>query len=257
MATSETTEETAPETARAEGDAPANATEPGETTARTPGNWQQVLREGDRDEFEALVRPHLEDLLQACRQELEFYAEHDRIHGDDFTEEEIAGETLIQAWEHRLQRPEQMTLRGWLLGTQHRILRKLVQDEEDYRHSKAISFDDELPKPQAGEDARERFSDLYQSDEPNTWEDVTPGQTPVDYEIDMDEERPTSSPSIGRHVVMMHDEFEMSLPEVAFTMQMGVREMAKHLESARTTGFERGEETPAEPTDEPAPPKDE
>ncbi len=218
-------------------------------------NWKQTLHDGDRDSFEGLVEPYLDDLMKAGRLELLFYADHERLHRDDFTAEEVAGETLIQAWEHRHRVPEQISLRGWLLATQHRILLRLVEGEEDYRHSKAISLDDELPNVESEADPRERFSELYAANEPNTWGSVTPGSTPVDYEVSLDEERPSLGEVEGRHVLMMHDEFDMTPEEVAFTMQRAVDEVSKYVEAARTTAFERGEQTPPEPTDEPAKPR--
>ena len=50
----------------------------------------------------------------------------------------------------------------------------------------------------------------------------------------------------ARHAVMMHDEFEMDLVEVAFTMEQSVRETAALLEQARTSLHQRQGAAPTE-----------
>ena len=48
---------------------------------------------------------------------------------------------------------------------------------------------------------------------------------------------------------MMHDEFEMDLVEVAFTMEQSVRETAALLEQARTSLHQRQGDAPTGPNE--------
>ena len=220
-------------------------------------DWQRVLEHDDRDAFEALAQTHVDDLLHSARHDLDYYVLQGHIQESDLTPEEVVGEALIHAWQHRRQRPEKMSLRGWLLGTQYRVLRGLVKRQKDYRRDKAVSLD--APVPPAGPegfDTQEWFYAWYQPDNHFTWEDVIPGDRPVDVEVPLDQENARLfSDEDVYHVIMMHDEFEMSLPEVAFTMGRAVDELAGQLNQARANLRERGiRATPPEAMDHPAPP---
>lgn len=221
-------------------------------------DWQHVLENDDRDAFEALVKPYIDDLLRSARHDLDYYILQGHIQEDDLTPEEVVGEALIHAWQHRRQRPEKMSLRGWMLGTQYRVLRGLVKLQKDYRQDKAASLD--APIPPAGPeglDTQEWFYEWYQPDDRFTWEDVIPGDQPVDMEVPLGREKARLfSDEDVYHVIMMHDEFKMSLPEVAFTMNRAVDELAEELSQARANLRERGiEATPPEMMDYPAPPE--
>ena len=220
--------------------------------------WERVLEHDDRDAFEALAQPHLDDLLRSARHDLDYYVLQGHLHKGDFTPEEVVGEGLIHAWKHRRQRPDGMSLRGWLLGTQYRVLRGMVKRQKDYRRDKAVSLD--APVPPAGPegfDTQEWFYAWYQPDNDLTWEDVIPGDEPVDVEAPLEPEKARLSPDEDAyHVIMMHDEFEMSLPEVAFTMSRSVDKLAEELSQARVNLRERGiRATPPENLDHPAPPE--
>src|SRR5690606_10945443 len=91
------------------------------------------------------------------------------------------------------------------------------------------------------------------------WEDIIPAQTPVDIEIDLDKvgrDALLQLDESARHVLVMHDEFEVDLPEVAVIMGRGVNEVAELIELARANLRERlgNQQTIAE-TDVPAPPE--
>lgn len=54
---------------------------------------------------------------------------------------------------------------------------------------------------------------------------------------------------------MLHDEFEMPMPEVAFTMGRSINAVAELVDQARVTFRERfGNESAIAETDDPAPP---
>lgn len=209
-------------------------------------NWAQVAAQDDEAGFRALVDPHMETLLDAARQDLDYYRAQGLLHERDLTPEEVVGEGLLHAWSRRDRKPEAMRLKAWLLGTQHRAVRGLVNDIRTYRAEKAISLDAPI-EPQPETYAREQwFAEWY---EPNrgglTWEEVTPGRAPQDLEISLRETGHAKAldPS-SYHVLMLHDEFDLSLPDIAFAMGRSVNEVAEAVGEARVTLRERLGEAP-------------
>lgn len=211
-------------------------------TKQTNETWQETLQKGDQDAFHRLVDPQVDALLRAARHDLAYYIAQGHLHADDLSPEEVVGETQLHAWSHRERCPQRMSLRGWLLGVQHRLLRGLVAQQRAYRADKAISLDERVPINRAALDTQETFWDWYQPDVEILWEDVIPGVEPVDIEIDLDKDgRDALLPldESARHVLVMHDEFEVPLPEVAFIMGRSVNEIAGMLATARTDLRER------------------
>jgi DNA-directed RNA polymerase specialized sigma24 family protein len=178
-----------------------------------PENWKTVLTEGEEEEFREMIEPLTDVLVQSAKRDVAYYVQQDQLHENDLTPEEIAGETLYYAWEHRERRPEAMTLRGWLLGTQHRLLRGLVQQQQQFRAEKEVSLDAPVPPGPEGSAVEEAFWEWDQPTEgETTWEEVTPSSEPIDLEVPLHEqERPDSLEAEDYHVLSMHDEFEMSL----------------------------------------------
>ncbi len=224
-------------------------------------DWRSALHDGDEDAFRQHVEAHMQTLLKAARHDLTYYVRQGDLHRDDFTPEEVVGEALLQAWQRRDRVPEKMGLRAWLMSTLYRSLRGLVRRQKQYRHEKAISLDAPLPPDPETFDTQEWFWDWYQPDEYLTWEDVTPSQEPVDFEISLlDTEETLALEPESRHVLVMHDEFEMALPEVAFAMGRAVNETAELLEQARASLRERlvtsQPKDPATPAPLPSPRKD-
>jgi DNA-directed RNA polymerase specialized sigma24 family protein len=219
---------------------------------------QTSLSEIDEDRFRALVRPYTDVLIRAARSGLEFYQHQGAIREEDFTPEEVTGEALIKAWDLRERRPEAMSLRGWLLGVQHRVLVGMVEQHRAYQDDNAISLDTSAGPNEDADDVQEWFWDWYQPDSELIWEDVTPSGDPVDYEVSLDGEGREAVRALDpdtRHVLTMHDEFEMPLPEVAYTMNLAVNEVAALLSQARASLRERiGGEEGIRETDHPAPP---
>lgn len=236
---------------------------PKEQAGQKVAEWQDVLARGDEDAFHRLVDPYVDRLMQAARYDLEYYLAQGYLQKTDFTPEEIVGETQLYAWEHRNQCPDKMSLRGWLLGVQHRLLRQLVERERAYRDDKLISLDEQIPINYDNWASQESFWDWAQPEggdkQVDLWEDIIPAQTPVDIEIDLDKvgrDALLQLDESARHVLVMHDEFEVDLPEVAVIMGRGVNEVAELIELARANLRERlgNQQTIAE-TDVPAPPE--
>lgn len=204
-------------------------------------NWEEILERSNQDEFQRLVEPYTEIMLRSARRDLNFYREQEVLHEDDFTPEEIVGEALIHAWQHRDVRPEKMSLQAWLLGTQHRVTRGLVNRLRGYRHEKNISLDEPVPTDPDAQDTQEWFWDWYQPEQELTWEDVIPASDPEDIEVSLGGDREDLLEDVdARHAIVLHDEFEMSLPEVAFTINRSPEAVADLIERARAGMAKRG-----------------
>ena len=222
----------------------------------TTPDWRDVLARDDEDTFRSVVTPYMDDLIAAARSDLGYYIKQGHLQQGDFSPEEVVGETLIYAWTHRENRPEAMDLRDWLLGIQYRVLRRLTTRQQEYRADKAVSLDATIP-PQPETYAEEHwFAEWYRPDEGGlTYEEITPSAIPTDYEVDLreDVQRADLTPE-SYHVLMLHDEFEMALPDVASVLNRSVREVAEVLNEARTTLHDYLSEPPVTEADHPAPP---
>lgn len=198
-----------------------------------PADWQHVLDEGDETAFERLVEPFTDEMLRAARADLAYHVDQGHLHDEDLTAEEVVGEALIHAWERRAQRPPEMPLKSWLLGVQHRALRDLVAAHQAYRRDKALSLDEPVRLRPDNQDPQEWFRLSYEPD--LTLEAVTPAQEPIDIEAPLDPSDATFTLDPDtRHVVMMHDEFDMNLSDVAFVMNLSIEETTGLLKQART-----------------------
>lgn len=201
-----------------------------------PDNWQEILKGSDQDAFRELIEPLTDLLVRAARRDLDFYARQGMIQANDFSPEELVGEALLYAWWHRDVRPEQMSLFSWMLGTQHRVTRGLINRQRSYQREKRLSLDEPIPTDPDAQDTQEWFWDWYQPEQELTWEDVIPAQEPDEIEVTLSGEyEELLENSDSRHVLMLHDEFEMSLPEVAFTINRTPEEVADLLETARAS----------------------
>ncbi len=184
---------------------------------REHDNWQAVL-DGDRTAFNRLVRPHLDELIAAARRELAYHRHRGVTIAFELTPEELVGETLLRAWDTRRKRPEALGLRAWLLGTQHRVLQRLLQRPEWERDLWAISLEDPLP-PSPLYDDEESFWEWYQPDDLTRWEDVLP-DTDADPEgsLDFKESETYSLDPEERQSLHLHDTHRLTLAEIAYAL---------------------------------------
>ena len=83
--------------------------------AEAEGAWK-AAQEGDREAFQAAVRPYLGELLRGARHEVRYRVALGDFRADDPTAEELAGEVLIRAWQKRHDRHSALRLRVWLLA---------------------------------------------------------------------------------------------------------------------------------------------
>ncbi len=205
--------------------------------------WDRALS-GDRDAFEEALAPHHDTLMDAARRKIAARIAEGELRERALTPEELVGETMIRAFDHRASfDPEQMSLRAWLLGIQYRTLNRLLRTEHRYDDQKAISLDAEVPAGDEQDAVEEQFYEFRQPFDVTTYEEIIPSQQPADVEIDPrgrslspEELDYLESSGLGaeqRHLVEFHDEFELSLSEIAQIMETSLQNTAEALGEAR------------------------
>ena len=205
--------------------------------------WQRAV-DGDRDAFEQAAEPHRDTLIDAARRKIAARVAEGELAEGSLTAEELAGETLIRAFDGRNRYDaSQMSFRAWLLGLQFRALNRLVRTEQDYKQQKAISLDAEVPSTDEQDAVEEEFYEFYQPFDVTTYEEMIPSQAPDDVEIDtrgrsltQDELDYLESSGLSadqRQLVEFHDEFALTLPEIAQIMEYSLQDTAEALGEAR------------------------
>lgn len=204
--------------------------------------WQRAL-DGDRDAFEEALAPHKDTLIDAARRKISARLAEGDLRERMLTPEELAGATLICAFDNRKRyNPDQMSLRAWLLGLQYRVLNRIVEDEQRYDTQKAISLDAEVPARDEEDAVEQDFYEFYQPFDVTTYEEMIPSTQPADVEIDasraltqeeMDYLEEGGLLAEQRQIVEFHDEFELSLPEIAQIMEYSLQDTAEALGEAR------------------------
>lgn len=226
-----------------------------------PDRWRTAV-DGDSEAFEEAVAPLQEILLAAARRQVDVERVAGNLKVEALAPEELYGETLLRAFEHRANYdPRRLSFRAWLLGIQHRVLARLTADEVGYDARKAISLDEEVPTREEFDDVEEALYEGRQPFEVTTYEDLVAGSAPDDIEIDLEgrtepldeEERALLATAdlepIARRVALFHGEFELSMDEVAQILNVQLNEVAASYNQARTTLRERiGTREVPEPT---------
>ena len=214
--------------------------------------WQQVLN-GDRDAYEAVVAPFQDELLQLAQRQVNLHRATGQLQVNDLSPEEVVGEGLVAAYEYRASfDADAISFRAWLLGLQHRALARILQQEARYASRKAISLDEEVPQNSDQDAVGEALYEFRMPFDVTTYGDLIPGSAPADIEIETDaeghaidrlseeeraflEREDLDLPSGPRQVVLFHDEFELTLPEVAQILDYSLKDTASSLNLARTT----------------------
>jgi DNA-directed RNA polymerase specialized sigma24 family protein len=210
--------------------------------------WRRAL-DGDRDAFEEALAPYQDSLHAAAARLLDVQDEDEDERGDrpavDLTPEELVGEALVRAWERRDRfDADQMGFRAWLLGLQARALARFVRREHGYASRKAISTDEELPTGDENDAVGEQFYEFRQPFDVDTYEEVLAASTPEDPAVegyrDADlsaEDRAALADAtfseLDRQAVVLHDEFAVTLPEVAQILDASLKDTAAALNLAR------------------------
>ena len=250
------------------------STAPPSTPLRMPSapppadQWRRAL-DGDRDAFNKAVAPYQDALTDAANRQLHIQrddidGEPDAGSGIDMTPEELVGETLVRAWENREgYDADGLSFRSWLLGLQTRALARFVRREERYARRKAISLDEELPTNEDQDAVEEGFYEFRQPFDVDTFEEIIPAVSPADPSVDgyreadlSDEDRELLADATfrgaARQVTVLHDEFEVSLPEVAQIIDASLKDTAAMLNLARAGMLSRLGSIDDEHDDDPA-----
>ncbi|MEM1118440.1 MAG: sigma factor [Bacteroidota bacterium] len=202
--------------------------------------WRRA-RAGDRDAFEEALAPYHTDLRDAADRLLA--VERDPVDGTptdelpaDITPEELMGEALLRAWDLRERYDaDQMSFRAWLLGLQSRSLDRYVRRESRYARRKAISLDEELPTGEDQDAVQEQFYAFRQPFDVDTYAEIVAGSTaggepPLDAD---DLDRLGVAEAEARRAAVLHDEFELSLAEVAQILDASLKDTASMMNLAR------------------------
>ena len=209
--------------------------------------WRRAL-DGDRDAFNDALSPYLATLHDAAERQLA--VERDLVSGEpvegesavDMTPDELVGETMVRAWDLRSRFDgDRLPMRAWLLGLQTRSLARISRREERYTQRKAFSLDDELPVNEDQDAVGEDFYEFRQPFDVDTYEEITAGTAPADVTMldgDLsDDERDALADAEfdldAAHAAVLHDEFEVSLSEVAQILNASLKDAAAEMNLAR------------------------
>src|SRR6202047_5460781 len=109
--------------------------------AETEDAWGAALV-GDREAFQAAVRPDLAELLRGARREARYRGALGDCRADDPTAEELVGEVLIRGWQKRHDRQSALPLRVWLLALLYRVAHDLSRREARQTRGPAQSLEE-------------------------------------------------------------------------------------------------------------------
>ena len=213
--------------------------------------WRRAL-DGDRDAFNDAVAPYQDDLMAAADRLLDVQrdAVDDAPDDDtgariDLTPEELVGETLVRAWARRERYDaDRLGFRSWLLGLQTRALSQYARREGLYAERKMISLDEELPTRPETDAVEEDFYEFRQPFDVDTYEEIIPASEPADVSVEgfndaglseTDEDLLSDATFRGaaQQATILHDEFEVSLPEVAQIIDASLKDTAAMMNLAR------------------------
>ena len=127
-----------------------------------------------------------------------------------------------------------MSLRTWLLGTQHRVLQQLTQDGQHERELWAVSLEDPMPPEPIANESGEEFWRWSRPDASERWEDVLADDAPTQEEVLLFGEEETHQLKPGvRQILVMHDRHRLPKSEVASAMRLHPREVKTVLREGR------------------------
>ncbi len=240
--------------------------------------WARALT-GDRDAFNEAIAPYQDTLLDAARRQVDVHRQTGRLSADDLTPEELAGETLVRAYDRReTYDASRMPMRTWLLGLQTRTLARLARDEAEHDGRTPLSLDEPLPTGADTDAVEEAFYEFREPFDVLTYADILPGSVAADADaveqgtstLTDDDDNP-DGPTDGRdgdnaltedaqadrlarahHAALLHDEFDLSLHEVARIFDASLKDTAEEVNAARAGLRERMGSSPDASGDDPA-----
>ena len=227
--------------------------------------WTRALT-GDRDAFAEATAPHQETLLAAARRQIALQQSLGGFAPDALTPEELTGETLVRAFDRRDRYDAgQMGLRAWLLGLQTRALARLARQEAEYDDRTPLSLDEPVPTGEEQDAVEEAFYEFREPFDVLTYRDLVPASVASDAAateqgtstLTDDDDNP-DGPTDGRgdanaltddadadrmarshQAALLHDEFDLSLAEVARIFDESLKDTAENVNAARVGLRER------------------
>ena len=226
--------------------------------------WRRALT-GDRDAFNEALAPHNETLLSAARRQVKVQRRAGVLDRDDLTPEELVGETLVAAYDRRQSYDaDHLPMRAWLLGLQTRTLQRLARAEALHDARTPISLDDPVPVDESLDAVEEAFYEFRMPFDAETYGDYVPGSIASDAspaeqgtsDLTDDDDNP-DGPTDGRapnaltpdaqadrlgraaQAALLHDEFDLSLAEVASIFDESLKDTAENMNLARAGLLER------------------
>ena len=157
----------------------------------------------------------------------------------------------MRAWENRTRfDPDAMGFRAWLLGVQHRALARVLRRETRYTQAKGLSLNAEVPATEAADAVEEALYEFRQPFEVVTYADLVAGTEPIDVDFDpagneplTDREREALAnaglDADATEALVLHDEFDLTVSEVAQILDASLKDTAESLNLARASVRER------------------
>lgn len=188
--------------------------------------WRATLQ-GDRDAFQRLVGPHLDELFAAARRDIRYHSAVGDLREDEISPEEVVGETLLRAWRDRHRRPQGLDIRPWLLGLQFRVLTRIVRQEQVLRKLVSVSLEAPAPAEPIYDDD-ESFWEWYQPDEMLRWEDIVPADVTAEVaEPAVFEREVPGLSALARQVLVLRHVHRFSVGEIASGLGLPARRIAE------------------------------
>jgi RNA polymerase sigma-70 factor (ECF subfamily) len=188
--------------------------------------WRATLQ-GDRDAFQRLVGPHLDELFAAARRDIRYHSAVGDLREDEISPEEVVGETLLRAWRDRHRRPQGLDIRPWLLGLQFRVLTRIVRQEQVLRKLVSVSLEAPAPAEPIYDDD-ESFWEWYQPDEMLRWEDIVPADVTAEVaEPAVFEREVPGLSALARQVLVLRHVHRFSVGEIASGLGLSARRIAE------------------------------
>ncbi len=203
----------------------------------TGPDWENIV-EGDRKAFDAFVESEMSGLLEAAKHEIAYYEDVGDFPPRYMTPEELVGEAMIQAWDHRAKKPKSMSPRAWLFAMLFQAADKLAERRREIQAHEALSTEQKIPDdplvldPVYDDD--EEFYEWFQPDEALKWEDVIPSDVIAPEQLlAVCESEPARLKPEERRAALLYFRLGFSMEEVCRVLGKPVEETGRLLERAR------------------------
>ncbi len=203
----------------------------------TGPDWESIVA-GDRKAFDAFVESEMSGLLEAAKHEVAYYEDVGDFPPRYMTPEELVGEAMIQAWDHRSRKPKGMSPRAWLFAMLFQAADKLAERRRQIQVHEALSTEQKIPDdplvldPVYDDD--EEFYEWFQPDEALKWEDVIPSDVIAPEQLlAVCESEPARLKPEERRAALLYFRLGFSIEEVCRVLGKPVEETGRLLEKAR------------------------